>query len=129
MTKQKLFSIDGRYFDFTISDLKRNFTIQDTEKAGRSMSGGMIRDIIGTYYNYTMEIDASRASRSEYDIFYDIISAPQDSHHIIAPYAQGVIEFDAYISSGEDSLRVDPKGNHWTGISVTFTAMEPQSRP
>ncbi len=129
MIKQNVFCIDGNYFDLFIISLKRNFVVQDSEKAGRAKSGLMHRDIIGTYYNYTMEIDAKRSNRDDYDAFYDIISSPQDSHHIVAPFGQDVLEFDAYISSGEDVLRVDAYGNHWTGISITCTAMEPQRRP
>lgn len=129
MSKQNVLCIDGNYFDLFISSLKRNFVVQDTEKAGRAISGQMHRDIIGTYYNYTLEIDSKRSNREDYDAFYDIISAPQDSHYIVVPYGQSLLEFEAYISSGEDVLRVDAGGNHWTDISVTFTAMEPQRRP
>lgn len=94
----------------------------------------MHRDIIGTFYNYTLKIDPERSNPADYDTFYEIISSPTESHELEFPYGQETLSFSAYVTSGEDGLRINQKApdgqkNRWSGLSVTFTAMEPQRRP
>lgn len=124
-----VFSIDGvEYPTVLVNSLKRKFSVLDGSNAGRVKTGAMVRDIIGTYYNYTLELDTSEASAAEYDALYEVLSAPQDYHTLIVPYAQSTMTFKAYITGGEDSLiRMVP--NRWSGLSIDFIAMEPRRRP
>lgn len=93
------------------------------------MSGEMRRDIIGTYYNYSMSIEADDNYPGEYDAFYEAITAPADSHRIVVPYAQRTLTFRAYVSQGSDELDIMmPSLNRWGGLSFNFVAMEPQRR-
>ena len=129
-----VFTIDGVDLRFWVTEVKRSFSVTDTENSGRVQSYRMHRDIIGTFYNYTISVDADRSNPADYDTFYQIISSPSEYHTIVFPYGQGTLKFEAYVTSGEDSLRINqnaPNGerNRWTGLSVTFTAMEPQRRP
>lgn len=129
---QHLFSVDGRYFNVRIPEegIKRSFSVADSDKAGRVLTGRMMRDIIGTFYNYTINIDTNTLSKSEYDEFYEIISSPVDYHTITVPYAQSALKFDAYITGGEDTLKISNSGgNTWTGLSLNFVAMEPRKVP
>lgn len=129
---QNLFSIDGRFFNIRIPEegIKRSFSVADSDKAGRVLTGRMMRDIIGTFYNYTIDIDTNKLSKSEYDEFYEIISDPVDYHKIKLPYAQSLLEFDAYVTEGEDILKIsNSTGNIWTGLSLNFIAMEPLKTP
>lgn len=124
-------TLDGQtYPHIHIASLKRSFSVLDGEAAGRVMTGRMERDVIGTYYNYAAEIDADDANPSEYDAFYEAISAPVDSHVLKVPYAQTTIEFDAYVSNGQDELEFMMKDqNRWGGLSFNFIAMEPRRTP
>ena len=134
---QSLFGITDfngnlRYFNVRIPEdgIKRSFSVADSDKAGRLLTGRMMRDIIGTFYNYTIDIDTNKLSQSEYDEFYEIVSAPVDYHQISVPYAQTTLTFDAYITSGEDVLKTsNSSGNTWTGLSLNFVAMEPLRLP
>lgn len=47
--------LNGRTFDadVAISAYERNFNVVDGQNAGRTMSGLMTRDIIGTYIGHT----------------------------------------------------------------------------
>lgn len=122
--------MDGvQYPNIHIVSLKRSFQVLDGENAGRVMTGEMDRDIIGTYYNYACEIDASSADRAEYDNFYDIISAPVNSHEITVPYGQKTITFQAYVTNGEDNLAAMYDENEWGELSFNFIAMAPYRRP
>lgn len=111
------------------TSIKRNFEVLDGENAGRLMSGEMERDIIGTYYNFSVEVEADDNYPAEYDSFYQMISAPQPSHEITVPYGQTTLTFNAYVTQGADELLYMVNGNRWGGMSFNFIAMEPQRRP
>ena len=126
-----VFTVDGvGYFSVNVIGLDRAFSVMDGENAGRTMDGAMRRDIIGTYYNYSMELTSDYSDLSEYDRLYEVLSAPVDSHTIVVPYGQETLTFEAYVANGNDSLLHNrPKFNKWNSLSVNFVAMKPQRRP
>lgn len=129
---QSFFKVDGKYYNVGVSELKRSASVLDGENAGRVKSGAMIRDIIGTYYNYTVTLDPRNLSDGEYDSLYQTLTAPVDSHDVVFPYGQSTLSFKAYVSGAEDTLvkTDDVTGkNLWSGLSITFTAMKPQRLP
>lgn len=131
MEVQNAVMIDGQYFNILIPEggIKRSFAVTDTDKAGRVLTGAMQRDIIGTFYNYTIQFETRNLSPDEYDDLYRILSAPVDSHNITVPYGQTVLNFNAYVTGGEDTLnRIRKNTNDWSGLSINFIAMEPQRR-
>ena len=130
-TRQDIFSIDGRYFNVFIPQdgIERNFAVVDTDDAGRVLTGAMERDIVGTFYNYTIKLNTNFLSFEEYDELYEILSSPEEYHIIKVPYAQGMLQFKAYVTQGKDVLnRMSRKGSHWKQLSVNFIAMEPERR-
>lgn len=130
--EQNFFKLNGKFYNVGITEMKRSASILDGENAGRVRSGAMTRDIIGTYYNYTVLIDTNELSESDYDELYQEITAPVDSHSVTFPYGQSVLSFKAYVSNAEDSLvqTKDVNGkNKWSGLTITFTAMSPQRKP
>ena len=120
--------VDGvTYNHVHVASLKRNFQVIDGTNAGRVMSGLMVRDVIGTFYNYSMEIDPDENYPQEYDALYQVLSSPAPSHRIIVPYGQSVLSFSAYITNGSDTLTfMEAVKNRWEGLSVNFIAMSPQ---
>ena len=124
------FYIDGRAYNVMVTELKRTFAVTDTDKAGRAITGEMIRDIIGTFYNYSLSIETKGLSPAEYDELYELLSAPADFHTVSFPYGQSYLEFEAYVANGEDVLtRMEQRQNRWGGLSVNFVARAPQRRP
>lgn len=126
-----VFTVDGvEYSKIHVLSLKRSFAVLDGENAGRTMDGAMQRDVIGTYYNYSLEIDPAESDPEEYDALFEAISAPVDSHEVSFPYGQSALRFEAYVSNGEDELwdifRTRPR---WSKLTVNFIAMDPQRRP
>ena len=124
-----LFTVDGVSYDVRVPSggLTRSFKILDGPNAGRMLGGGMQRDVIGTYYNYTAQIQRAGASLEEYDRLYEVLSAPSDSHTVSFPYGQSTLTFEAYVTDGQDNLLRQSKGrNYWDGLSIQFTAMAPR---
>ena len=124
-----VFTIDGSSYDVEIVSLKRKFSVLDGDKAVRAADGSMMRNIIGTYYNYSMQINTERLSRAQYDSLYEILSAPADSHTVVFPYGRGTLSQQMYVTGGEDDLRIDNAGNIWDNLSIEFVAMTPNRKP
>lgn len=123
------FTIDGVAYNVVVpaGGLKRSFEVLDGKNAGRLLSGRMVRDIIGTYYNYELQIEMKDLSPEEYDTLYEALSAPVDAHLVSLPYGQGTLTFRAYVTSGGDALNQMHKGkNYWQGLTVKFIAEAPQ---
>ncbi len=125
-----VFTVDGvEYRHLHVLSVKRSFSVLDGENAGRTMDGAMQRDIIGTYYNYSLVIDPSESDPAEYDAFYEAVSAPVNSHAVSFPYGRSELSFQAYVSNGEDELFDAARGvNRWDELNINFIAMEPQRR-
>lgn len=122
-----VFSIDGREFNVAVTSLEREFAVTDGENAGRATSGRMIRDLLGTFYNYSASLSVKDLSVEEYDDLYEILSAPEESHMLVMPYGQSTLTFEAYVTNGKDKLLASkPSINLWGDLKINFIAMEPQ---
>lgn len=122
-----LFTVDGvAYPNIHVMSIKRSASVLDGSNAGRAMTGEMIRDIIGTYYNYSIEIDSDSSSKAEYDALYQVITAPADYHTFVMPYGQTTLTFKGYVSNVDDELAFvcDPE-SRWGALSFTMVAMAP----
>lgn len=113
-----------------IRSLNRSFRIEESERSGAVKSGDYFRDIIGTYYDYEMEVEPDPSAPEDYDAFYEMISAPVESHSVVVPYGQGTMTYDAMVSTGDDTKRDKINGvTRWTGLKVKISAKKPQRRP
>ena len=117
------------YDNIHVASIQRNAEVLDGPNATRSTSGQMIRDVIGTFYNYTVTVDADEASADEYDSLYQVLSAPVASHYIVMPYGQSTLSFNAYVTKVADELeRITGNRQRWGSMSFQFIAMAPQRR-
>ena len=122
-------TIDGTEYNVRIKyeTLRRAFEVAEGQNSGVSIDGTMIRDIIGTRYNYQIDVEPDPADPTDYDAFYQLISAPTASHEVMFPYGQETITFNAAIQSGSDVYFGNIGGsNRWGGLSIVFKAFEPQ---
>lgn len=124
--------LDGIRYNLRVSfkTIQRTFRVADGDNAGDLLSGLYQRDLIGTYYDYSMQVEGDPADPDTYDRFYEAISAPVDSHQLTLPYGQGSITFDAMVTGGSDTYRGTIRGKkQWGGLTVEFTAIEPYREP
>lgn len=125
-----VFSIDGKSYRVLVKSLKRTFQVLDGENTGRTNDGDMFRDVIGTFYNYAVEVDTKILAQGEYDELYEVISAPKAFHDFVMPYGQEVYSYQGYITTGGDTLeRMDHNGKRWNGLSFNMVAKSPKRRP
>lgn len=124
-------TIDGTEYNIRIKyeTLRRAFDINEGLNSGTAIDGTMIRDIIGTRYNYQIDIEPDPADPTDYDAFYELISAPTAFHEVTFPYGQETITFNAAIQSGNDIYFGNIGGsNRWSGLSIVFQALAPQRK-
>lgn len=110
--------------------LGRSFRLEEGQNAGTMLSGDYTRDLMGTYYDYSMEVEPDPRFPADYDAFYEAILAPVSSHSLTLPYGQSTITFDAMVSEGTDLYRGKVANRtRWGGLQVQFTAKKPQRTP
>lgn len=123
-----VFTLDGRNYCVGVKSIHRSAAIKEGKNSGTAMSGAMVRDLIGTFYSYSIELDMRLLSPSDYDEFYETITAPVESHVLVVPYGQGTMRYEAYVTGAEDVCRLPANVRIWGGLKVTFYAREPQRR-
>lgn len=126
----QVFLMDGIAYNVSVTALSRKFSVLDTEKSGRTQDGGMYRDVIGTFYNYTMTIQERGGDHASLEAFWEAVSSPQASHECVFPYGQSTLTQKMYVTSGEQGLfLMQNNRNHWGEITLNFIAMEPKVVP
>ena len=83
MPNNKYLKIDGVEYKVPIIKMERKGDILDFT-AKRLQNGGLKRDIIGTYYNFSLEIGIVN-DQELYDRLWWVLTAPVASHQIQLP--------------------------------------------
>ena len=124
------FMMDGVAYNVRVSKMTRAFSVQDTDKAGRTQDGEMYRDIIGTFYNYSMVVSQMDNDREAFDSFWEAVSKPVESHVCVFPYNQITMTQKMYVTSGEqDLISTTADRTQWGEISLNYIAMSPKVVP
>ena len=107
--------------------LVRSFALKEGNNQGDALTGRVIRDVLGTVYDYEIGIEQDPDYPQDYDAFYQIISAPVTSHTVTFPYGQSTLTYEAMITEGSDTYYGTYAGAElWGGLVIRFTAIEPQ---
>ena len=110
--------------------IRRSSRIADGQNAGDMLSGLYRRDLIGTYYDYELQVEMDPRYPQDYNAFFEAITAPVESHTITMPYGAGTITYQAMVTAANDTYRGTlNRVNRWAGLTVSFTAQEPQRTP
>lgn len=110
--------------------MRRSFELREGPNAGDMLSGRHERDLLGTGYGYTMQVEPDPAYPEDYDAFYEAISAPVDSHQITLPYGQTTITYEAMVESGRDTYAGILGGKkRWKGLQINYRPIELQRTP
>ena len=126
----QVFMVDGIAYNVDVLSLTRKFSVMDTDKSGRTQDGQMYRDVVGTFYNYTITVGVRGNDVQALEAFWEAISSPKASHVCVFPYGQKTLTQRMYVTGGEQALKLMRDGiNHWDSISVNFIAMGPEVTP
>lgn len=126
----KPFTMDGIEYNVSVDALDRAFTITDAVKAKATQDGEIYRDLVGTYYNYSMVVSERNGDRAALDSFWDAISKPVPSHVCTFPYNQDTITQRMYVTAGKQAIRqINENSTVWDSITISFVAKSPKVLP
>lgn len=124
------FLLDGRAYNVDVTSLTRKFAVLDSDKSSRTQDGGMYRDVIGTYYNYSMTVQAKAGDMAALDALWEVLSQPAVSHVCTFPYGQKTVTQRMYVTAGAQAVkRLTAEKTYWDGIELSFVAIDPAVRP
>lgn len=121
-------TMDGKTYRLRIvyESLTESFSIVEGPNAGDMMTGRKERDILGTMFGHTMQVEPEPDYPEDYDNFFAAIRTPVAWHEITMPDGQGTITYKAAVSSGSRKYRGTHMGKkRWTGLTVIFDSIEP----
>ncbi len=122
--------MDGITYDVRVvyGSLTRSFALIEGTNAGTSLTNASIRDLVGTAYTYSLQVEPNPANVAAYDAFFAAISAPIDAHTVTFPYGQTVMTFRAKITGGADVYKGVLGGyERFANLALTFEPLEPQT--
>lgn len=124
--------IDGEYFDIAISELHRKADVLD-KSAYRSEDGDLHREVIGTYYNYTLKFGMmcrTQEEREQYNRLFETLSEPVAYRSVTLPHDG--ISFEGYFASVEDDINYlveDETGAAFKGLQCNLISRQPRKTP
>lgn len=124
--------VNGEYFNIAIAELHRKADVLD-KSAYRSEDGDLHREVIGTYYNYTLKFGMmcrTLEERQEYNRLFEVLSDPVEYQSVTLPH-DGVT-FDGYFASVEDDINYlvdDETGAAFKGLQCNLIAKIPRKTP
>lgn len=123
MATSKYLQLDGVEYKVALVDVKRKGDILDLT-ANRTEDGVLHREVIGTYYNYTLNIIAPTDPELYASIWWKL-TEPVASHSVQLPYQPE--PFEGYFGSCQDDVKfVDSTGRIiGKGISCNLVATRP----
>ena len=127
--------IGGKVWDVLVTEISESFSILYSENTGRTMSEGarMMLDPLGCFFGHKVTFQRKQGKEEEYDRLFDYVSKPRyDGIAVEIAHNQTTLSYDAYISSGERSVkRIDEKTGkvYWGEFSVNIVPMEAQVLP
>ena len=122
MATSKWLQIDGVEYQVPIVEMQRKGDILDLT-ANRTEDGVLHREVIGTYYNYTLNIGYIR-DQSVNEALWWVLTAPVASHQIQLPYQPE--PFEGYFGSCKDNVTfMDANGQRTKGLSFNLVCTRP----
>lgn len=122
MANSKNIIIDGVEYKVPIVDLQRKGDILDLT-ANRTEDGVLHREVIGTFYNYTLTIGVVN-DQDLYNELWWVLTAPVASHMIELPHDH--VSFEGYFGSCKDNIQlVTDDGFRAKGLSFNLVATRP----
>ena len=127
MPTSKYLKIDGTEYQVAIVGLGRKGDILDLT-ANRNEDGVLHREVIGTFYNYTLNIIAP-TDPALYESIWWKLTEPVASHQVQLPYQPE--PFEGYFGSCKDDVNLIDKNGRFIGkgISCSLTATRPSRTP
>lgn len=97
--------------------------------AERTQDGVLHSEIIGTYYNFSLQFGMSKNNVSAYAALWVKLTEPVTSHEVTLPDESTSITFDAYFAAINDEVIKEGATNYFRNLSVDVIAISPARTP
>lgn len=125
-----IFQLDGKTYNVRVTALTRKFSVEDIHQPVKTMDGRLHREILGTYYHYTMTVAPLEGCEAQLERLWEAVSTPAESHLCAFPYGQRHLQQQMYITGGSQALTVFRENDRqWGSLTLEFTATEPEVLP
>ena len=126
MAVSKYIQIDGTEYPVALTNMQRKGDVLDLT-ANRNEKGELKRDVIGTYYNYTVTF-ISPSNPVLYERLWAKLTEPKAFHMIQLPYQTSA--FKGYFGSVQDDIKIVEDNGRYigSGISCNIVASVPSIR-
>lgn len=116
--------IDGVEYPVGILKLTRKGDILD-KTANRTEDGDLHREVIGTYYNYTMEIHPGNDTEM-YDRLFWVLTEPVPYHEVQLPNETETVKM--YFGSVQDEVKyIDEEGTtYYKNLTCNLVCKQPR---
>lgn len=123
----KYIIIDGTEYAVAVTKLQRKADILD-KTANRTEDGDLHREVIGTYYNYSLEIGTEN-DLDLYNRLFDVLSAPVAFHTVELPHDH--IAFQGYFGSVQDEIDIIYQDGsvRYKSLTCNLVSRLPRRRP
>ena len=122
MADSKYIIIDDVEYKVPLVELERKGDILDLT-ANRTEDGVLHREVIGTYYNYTLNIGIVN-DPDLYNTLWEVLTAPVASHWVELPHDH--VRFEGYFGSCKDNIQmITDDGIRAKGLSFNLVATRP----
>lgn len=125
-------TMDGRHYRVRVifGSMEESAELVEGINAAKMLSGRKSRDLDGTYYSHSMDVEMDPRYPQDYDDLFDALAAPVESHTIVMPHGQGTVTYDAEVSVVRRRGQGVMAGRRrWTGITASFASIRPNLRP
>ena len=115
--------VDGEEFHTGVINMTRKGDILD-KTANRTEDGNLHREVIGTYYNYTLEIRPGNDT-AHYNRLWDILTEPVAYHYVQLPGSDDTVEM--YFGSVQDKVRyiAEDGTTYYSGLTCNIICKKP----
>ena len=116
--------IDGTTYNIPVISVKRKADFLD-KYAERTEDGVLHRELIGVYFNYTIEFGKG-TNTTDYAALWNKLTEVTEFHTVTVPDESGDYTFVAYFSNvGDEILKISGAKNFWKSLTVNFIAQSP----
>lgn len=120
--------IDGVTYNIPYKAIRRKADML-YKFAERSQDGVLHSELIGVYYNFSLDFGMSANNTDDYVDLWLKLTEPVTSHEVTLPNESGGITFEAYFSGIRDEVTKEASPNRFRDLSVDVIAISPARTP
>ena len=120
--------IDSTTYNIPLKVVKRKADLL-FKFAERTQDGHLHSEIIGTFYNFDLEVGMSANNVSDYAALWVKVTEPTETHEITLPDESGTLIFDCYFANISDVVVKQGSTNYFRNLAFSVIATTPARTP